>query len=67
MIIIAVKNKVEKEIDVSNLISKKNDGRVHGLGILSMQQLAKKHGGEVLLTCEDLTFETHIILHNSGN
>lgn len=67
MIIIAIKNKVEKEIDVSNLISKKNDGRVHGLGILSMQQLAKKHGGEVLLTCEDLTFETHIILHNSGN
>ena len=65
MIIISIKNQVLKNLDVNSLTSEKADGGAHGIGIFSMRQLAEKYSGEVLLTCENLIFETHIILRNS--
>lgn len=66
MIIISIKNQVLKNLDVTSLTSEKVDGDAHGIGIFSMRQLAEKYSGEVLLTCENLIFETHIILRNSS-
>ena len=63
-IVILVKNPVDKKVDVEKLATGKRDTAYHGFGILSMRQLAAKHGGEVVLSCTDDTFTTSVVLNN---
>lgn len=66
-ILMTIKNPVLKDVDIDNLSTTKNDFHQHGFGLISMQQLAKKYGGEVLLSCSDNVFTTTILLHNSSH
>lgn len=66
LIIMSIKNPVLENIDTNNIISSKRKTGVGGIGILSMKQLAEKYGGEVILTCENFTFETYVVLRNSS-
>lgn len=63
-IVILVKNSVDKKVDVEKLATGKRDTAYHGFGILSMRQLAAKHGGEVVLSCTEDTFTTSVVLNN---
>ena len=63
-IVIIIKNPTEKHVNTNSLVSTKRDGGIHGFGIASIEELTRKHGGEVLFKSEGLTFETNIILKN---
>lgn len=64
LIVIIIKNPVLKDVDVTNLIStKRNDGS-KGFGIASIKELVKKHDGEVIFKCQNLVFETNIVMRN---
>ena len=65
LIIMSIKNPVSENIDTNKIVSSKRKNGVSGIGLLSMKQLASKYGGEVILTCENLIFETYIVLRNS--
>lgn len=65
LIVMSIKNSVKHNIDTNNLKTTKTNKRFHGFGIISMQNLAKKYSGDIIFTCKNLVFETHIILHNS--
>ena len=64
LIVIVIKNPVEVNIDTNNLISTKRQNGSYGFGITGMKEIASKYGGEILLTCENNEFNTHIILRN---
>lgn len=64
LLVIVIKNPTPKAVDVTNLISTKRNNGTRGFGIASIEELTKKHGGEVIFKCEDLTFETNIIMRN---
>lgn len=64
LIVIIIKNPVAKDVDVTNLIStKRNDGS-KGFGIASIKELVKKHDGEVIFKCQNMIFETNIVMRN---
>jgi len=63
-IVILVKNPVAQKVDVEKLATGKRDATYHGFGLLSMRQLAAKHGGEVVLSCTEDTFTTSVVLNN---
>ena len=63
-IVMLIKNPVSDSVDVSNLITDKNDAKMHGFGIISMKQIADKYNGDVIFSCEDDVFTTRIILNN---
>lgn len=67
LIVIVIKNPVEVNIDTNNLISTKRQNGSYGFGLTGMKEIASKYGGEVLLTCENNEFNTHIILRNQIN
>ena len=65
-IIIIVKNNVEYEIDTENPQTTKGDKEKHGLGILSIKNLANKYGGEAIFSCTNKTFQVYIVLPNKA-
>ncbi len=66
-LLIVVKNPIEDAVDINNLVTTKTDKNAHGFGVLQMQSLAQKYGGEVLLDCNESEFKTTVILSNSVN
>ena len=64
LLVIVIKNPTEKQICVSRPISTKRNNGAFGFGIVGIEELAKKYGGEAIFRCDDLTFETNIILRN---
>lgn len=65
--VIVIKNPVDKRIDTSNLVTKKENKKLHGYGILQMESLAHKYGGQIFLDCSDNEFKTTIIISNIKN
>jgi len=63
-LIINVSNNVAQNVDVTNLKSIKEDVEKHGFGIINMQSLAEKLGGEVVFDCRDKVFATMIMVDN---
>ena len=66
-VIISIKNRVEREIDIQNLRTDKKDTVLHGYGILNMKTIAKKYNGDVLFTCNDFIFQTTIMIDNKND
>ena len=64
LIVIIIRNPTEKPVDISNLISTKRNNGTQGFGIASIEELTKKHDGEVIFKCDNLLFETNIIMRN---
>lgn len=63
-IIIIIKNNVVANVDINNLHTTKREKGKHGYGIASIRQLVEKYEGDVVFTCENLIFETRIMLRN---
>ena len=66
-VVIKIKNPVDREIDVNNLRTTKENPSMHGFGIISMKQLAEKYDGDVTFHCSNMEFTTSIILSNLGS
>lgn len=64
MTVIVIKNPVEHKLDTTNLPSTKRRDGTHGYGLTSMKNIAAKYDGEVVLTCDEQTFQTTILLKN---
>lgn len=64
-LVILIKNPVKDNVDVKNLITKKENAERHGFGVLSMKQIAKKYDGDVVFKCEDNLFTTTIVMSNT--
>ncbi|MBE6562918.1 MAG: GHKL domain-containing protein [Ruminococcaceae bacterium] len=64
-LVILIKNPVNDNVDVANLVSKKDNTELHGFGVLSMKQIAKKYDGEVVFKCEENVFSTTIFMCNT--
>lgn len=63
-IVIVIKNPVVANVDVNNLTTTKNNSEQHGFGLISMRNLVSKYKGEIILSCEDLIFQVHMVLRN---
>lgn len=63
-IVISIKNPVGRKLDTACLTTQKPDAAHHGFGILSMQSLAAKYGGEVIFDCTENMFTVSIVLNN---
>ncbi len=63
-IIFLIKNPVQANVDVTDLKTTKNGPASHGLGIPSIKSIAEKYEGDVFFQCDNLFFETRIILRN---
>ena len=63
-IVMLIKNPVSSSVDASNLITDKNDAKIHGFGIISMKQIAEKYNGDVIFSCDDGVFTIRIIFNN---
>ena len=61
---VLIKNNVVENVDVNNLTTTKKSKSMHGFGIESMRQLVEKHRGELIFNCQNLVFETYIVLTN---
>lgn len=61
---ISVKNPVKNNIDTQKLITTKSNKRNHGYGIRSIQTIAQKYDGIVLVSCENNIFTININLGN---
>lgn len=66
-ILISIFNPVKENIDTQHLVSTKKNPQNHGIGVISMKNIAQKYNGNVMFTCEDLTFITRILLQNAAN
>lgn len=66
-IIIIIKNNVVANVDINNLHTTKREKGKHGFGIASIKQLVEKYEGDVVFTCENLIFETRIMLRNCND
>jgi len=62
-IVMLVENPVSENVDVKNIRSTKNSSE-HGFGILNMKSVAQKYGGEIMFSCDNNWFQTHILLKN---
>lgn len=60
-LLIVIKNPVDNLVDVTRIISTKNDFANHGFGVLQMQNLTKKYNGEVFFECTEEQFKTTIL------
>ena len=49
--------------EVGKLISTKNDFRRHGYGISSIQKVADKYGGDVIIETEDGKFVLTVMMN----
>lgn len=63
-LVIVIKNPVVASVDVNNLTTTKNIPEQHGFGLISMKNLVSKYEGEIMLSCENLIFQVHIVLRN---
>lgn len=63
---VLIKNNVVENVDVNNLTTTKKSKNMHGFGIESMRQLVEKYRGELIFNCQNLVFETYIMLTNSN-
>lgn len=63
--IITVSNQVENPVNVENLKTHKGD--MHGYGIISMKEVAKKYNGDIIFSCDSLIFKTIIILNGQAS
>jgi sensor histidine kinase regulating citrate/malate metabolism len=63
-IVAIIRNPVVEDIDTDLLETTKKDSEHHGIGILSMKEIASKYNGEILFTCQNNTFEVRIFLQN---
>ncbi len=61
---VLIKNNVVENVDVNNLVTTKKSKDLHGFGIESMRQLVEKYRGELIFNCQNLVFETYIVLTN---
>ncbi|MGM9642037.1 MAG: GHKL domain-containing protein [Eubacteriales bacterium] len=66
-IVIIIKNNVVANVDINNLHTTKRERGKHGFGIASIKQLVEKYEGDVAFTCENLIFETRIMLRNCND
>ena len=64
-ILIRVINPTHKNVNVDELETSKENSDAHGIGIISIKQIAKKYGGEVILSCHNNVFNAVIMLKNS--
>lgn len=62
---IKIQNPVVENVEIRNnsISTTKEDKTLHGFGLYSLQQVVKKHNGELKLTCENNVFETSIELN----
>lgn len=60
-----IQNPVVENVEIRNntISTTKEDKTLHGFGLYSLQQVVKKHNGELKLTCENNVFETSIELN----
>lgn len=65
LIVIAIKNPVVSDLNVNHLVSTKRANQSYGFGIVSMKNIAAKYDGDVIFTCENKKFNTHIVLRNA--
>jgi hypothetical protein len=63
-LMVNIKNPVIKKVTIhkNTIPTKKKDEGVHGFGLYSIEQVAKKYGGVLNLKCENNLFETSIDL-----
>lgn len=64
LIVIIIKNPTKEPVNTANLISTKRNNGSRGFGIAGIEELTKKYDGEAIFRCEDLTFETNIVMRN---
>lgn len=64
--VFVIKNPTSNIVDVNNLVTTKDNKHSHGYGILSMQNIAKKYEGDVLLEWKDYEFTTRMLLTNTS-
>ena len=60
-----INNPVVENVEIRNnsISTTKEDKTLHGFGLYSLQQVVKKHSGELKLACENNVFETSIELN----
>ncbi len=64
-VFIKVKNPTHKTVDVKKLETTKSTKKTeHGFGIISINQIAKKYDGDVVLNSDSNTFTLTIVLNN---
>lgn len=64
MLSIEVTNQTNNNIDTLNLMTSKNDTRMHGYGISSIETITTKHKGNLSISCENNIFTLSAILVN---
>jgi len=64
LLVIVLKNPVSVPVDVHNLNTTKANPFMHGYGVIGMKSIVQKYAGEITFTCENLVFETYILLRN---
>lgn len=65
-VIIIVKNNVDNDVDTENLQTTKSNREHHGLGILSIKNLAAKYSGDAIFSCVNKTFQVYVVLQNKS-
>ena len=64
LIVIIIKNPTKEPVNTANLISTKRNNGSRGFGIAGIEELTKKYDGEAIFRCENLIFETNIVMRN---
>ena len=65
MLLMTVTNPVAEDLDTENLKTTKADKKLHGFGISTMENIAKKYNGDVSVSCEDKLFKAVISLYDN--
>ena len=65
MLLMTVTNPVAEDLDTENLKTTKADKKLHGFGISTMENIAKKYNGDVSMSCEDRIFKAVISLYEN--
>lgn len=63
-IVIIIKNNVVENINTDDLRTTKKEKDKHGFGIAGIKQIVQKYEGDVFFICEELVFETRIMMKN---
>ena len=61
---VSIINPTDKLVDINDLSTDKADSADHGYGIVTMVQIAKRYGGDVVFDYRDGKFETIIYLNS---
>ncbi len=64
LLVIVLKNPVSASVDVDHLNTTKTNPFMHGYGVIGMKSIAEKYAGQITFSCENLIFETYILLRN---